>query len=235
MEKECICCGQKRRVDRMSMHLLEKHRDAIIATSSNKNLLDECIKSRNGYVRVVLKTATGTDDYWVSFAYNSGWNAKPKMHKILEKIKENRDAHLEVCKALLADIIKFQREKKDAAIENIVATGDVEKVKNMSSAYDDLLAKYKAMEKKKNTIEASNDRLRTRMRVREDAMNALFKFYDIDHLLYSCIEAEVGTIWEAYPECPTDDTRDEENEEQRRKLIEAISLEEMKRDAAHSN
>jgi uncharacterized protein (DUF849 family) len=219
------------------MHLLEKHRDAIITTSSNKSLLDECIKSRNGYVRVVLKTATGTDDYWVSFAYNSGWNGKPKMAKVLEKIKEHRDAHIEVCKSLFSDILAYEKDKKEAKNPAMEKPMDAKEssmeMKLLTTRYEELLAKYNTMEKKKNTTEASNDRLRSRIRMKENATNVLLKLYDIDHMIYSCIEEEIANIWREYPECEDDASTDDKNEGEREKLMDVISLEEMKKNASY--
>lgn len=236
MMKRCVCCGEDRRIDRMSMHLLEKHRDVIVATSNNKHLIDECIKSKNGYMRVVLKTDTGTDDYFVSFGYNSGWSGKPKMSKVLDKIKQHRDAHIEICTALLSEILAYEKEKKAPTSTTSEAKSSVEssmEMKLLTSRYEDLLNKYKGLEKKAERVELSNSRLLTNIDKKDEALNILLKFYNIDHLLYSCIADEVGLIWDEYPPCPSDDDKDDEHKEMREKLIAAISFEEMKKNAAY--
>ncbi len=235
-EKECVCCGQLRRIDRMSMHILEKHRDIIIQTRENKTLISECIRCRDGCMRIILRTDTGMEDYWISFAFNSGWTSKPKMKKVLQKIKDNRDAHIEVCESLLSDILAYAKEKKDISIKtSIDATPPTMELTLLTNRYEDLLFKYNSMEKKKNAIEASNERLRSMNRKTYDAINATLKLHDINHLLYSCIADEVNCIWAEYPEYPDDDIKNEENEQQRKKYIDAISLEEMHKNAEYAN
>jgi hypothetical protein len=230
MEKECICCGQKRRVDRMSVHLYEKHRDNIINTAINKTLLGACIKEKNGFVRIVLKTDTGSDNYWVSFGYNSGWSAKPKMGKVLEKIKEHRDEHLVKCEALYNDMVEIEKEKKEGEKKE-----ETEDMKLLTSRYDDLLNKYKQIEKKKDIIENSNNKLRIRVRCKDDTINALLKLMKIDYALYEAMEQSVGCIWNDYPSHPTDMDVDEENEKEREAAISRITLEEIKKEAYYED
>jgi hypothetical protein len=191
------------------MHLLENHRDTIIATTSNKHQIDNCIKSNSSYIRIILKTDTGSADYYVSFGYNSGWSEPPKMKKTIEKTIEHRQAHLDVCKELLAEIN---------------ATKPATSIETDTTKYNDLLAKYKKLEKVNERNEATLERLRQNARVNSDTLNVLQRVYSIDdETLYFDVVERIKQLYELYPPSENDD-ENEKNEATREAELGRISF-----------
>jgi hypothetical protein len=151
----CIACGKEHRVDRMSNHILKHHRDNLLNVSTNKAVLTEIVKWGIGVVGIFLHHPDDIkrrERYYVSFGYTSGWSmnplsdnrqvsddrvkdtgmrSKPIALKVKEKIKENKEEHLKVCKDLL-DLIS---KKEEVHTDN----------EDTSQAYMELMEKYAAL------------------------------------------------------------------------------------------
>jgi transposase-like protein len=197
----CICCGIERRMDRMSLHILDKHKDNLINVKLNKKYLETAIKEKKGIVRIYLTSSTNvknTKCYLVSFGYNSGWTCEPKMSKVLDKIKEHREEHLKICKELLEEIEA-----------NILKTGDntihedsSEAYNNLKEKYNDLLKNFTKMEKdyknvKKNLDEIEDEHLEIN-NVYKDTIKCIGRLYNITEDETWDIQQQVSDIYSEY-------------------------------------
>jgi hypothetical protein len=196
--EECLCCGTERRLDRMSSHLLDKHRDNIIATPINKEMLKNAIKEKSGTIRIYLTSPTNPKNkksYLVSFGFNSGWAFIPKMAKVNEKIKEHRDEHLKKCQELLDEINLTALKGKDEVV------GD------NSLAYEKLKESYDDMVKRCAKLEKENDRMNREAdeefdeRQREghittDVIKTLCRLYNVSKDALEEIEDDVKDIYD---------------------------------------
>jgi hypothetical protein len=133
---KCIACGKDRRVDRLSHHILEQHRENLLSLPRNKKILEETIRFKEGTIKIALSNPVDKTDvlyYICSFGYDSGWRDKVSK-KMMEKVIEHKEEHLKKCGELLQD---FQPITEDTSLE-----------------FDKLQAKYTALLEKCNVLEA---------------------------------------------------------------------------------
>jgi uncharacterized protein (UPF0335 family) len=182
----------------MSYHIMDKHRDNVIATAPNKEMLRNAIKEKNGTVRLYLTSPTDPKtkrSYIISLGYVSGWTLTPKMKKTLDKIKEHRDDHLKKCQELLDEI-------------NLTALkGKEEVVGDHSEAYETLKQSYDDMVKRCARLEKENDKMKRdadeefeeRQReghITNDVIKTLCRLYNINKDALEEIEDDVKDIYD---------------------------------------
>ena len=196
--EECICCGTERKMERMSYHLLDKHRDNIIATPINKEMLKNAIKEKSGTIRIYLTSPTNPKNkksYIVSLGYVSGWTLLPKMKKTLEKIKEHRDDHLKKCQELLDEInLTALKGKEEVVGDHSLA---YEKLKEL---YDDVIMKYAKLDKENDRLKRdADDDFEERQReghITTDVIKTLCRLYNINKDALEEIEDDVKDIYD---------------------------------------
>jgi len=199
--EECICCGSERRMDRMSLHILEKHRDNLIATKNNKRMLEECLKHKEGTARIYLTAddKKRTKSYIVSFGYNSGWAFAPKMKKVLDKIKEHKDDHLKTC-AELMDEIKEREAKNGVSTDAPQDTSEA--YDNLKRQYDELLKKSIRLERElkscKEEIEENEAQMYKESAKQRDFLKVVVRVYGMDKEEIRDIETQVADLYMEY-------------------------------------
>lgn len=221
MEK-CICCNTERRLDRMSSHMLKKHRDNIISFAINKEMLERELKERRGYVRLYMSSLTDEkkrSSYIVSLGYNSGWTMEPIMKKTLEKIREHRDKHIEECEGLLKDINKA----KEPLIEG-EGTSEGTTDTKLKVEYDALLKRLAKVEKENEQLKKLNDEatdeLFEAIDTHKNVMKTICRLYSIPRAIANDIAEQVNDVYRDYKGRREDEDIDEMN--RRIEAIEAI-------------
>jgi len=135
----CIVCNEERRVDRMSTHILSKHRNNVVECKLNKEILEENIRTNECTINICLTGPTGQEQrVHCSFGYVSGWKTSKLPKASMEKAKANRIRHKEICQKLLEDSNPLSIQKKDNP-ELATAYKNLEKLhKRLQSEYDDV-------------------------------------------------------------------------------------------------
>lgn len=136
----CIACNEERRVDRMSSHILSKHRDNVIKCGMNKEILEENIRANQYTINICLTNPMNDEKQRIhcSFGYVSGWKTARITKASIEKAKEHRVKHKEECKKLLEDMNPVVIQKKDNP-ELATAYKNLEKkLKKLESDYDEV-------------------------------------------------------------------------------------------------
>jgi len=134
----CIACNEERRADRMSNHILSKHRDNITKCKPNQEILEAVIKHNDYSIKICLSNATNDKEQRVhcSFGYVSGWKTDKMPQGSIEKAKKNRTKHIEECKKLLTEM-NPSTEKNNS--ELAISYKNLErKYKRLESDYDDI-------------------------------------------------------------------------------------------------
>lgn len=222
MSTKCVGCNEERRCDRMSFHLLDKHREAILKESSNEKVLEECIRRNDSYINIAIRSSTNDrQQYWVSFGYSSGWKNEPSYKSAREKALEHRCQHLVVCNELLKELKERKEKEKKGSLtqEDMLRNGELAK------KYSDECEKHH----KTKTSLAARNRMIDKYMVMHDIIKRVFK---INSDTFDALESLVDDIYTTYKD---DDRR---TKEVRDDLLDTISIkdvtekvEEMKRQA----
>ncbi len=208
MSTKCVGCNEERRCDRMSFHLLDKHREAILKESSNEKVLEECIRRNDSYINIAIRSSTNDrQHYWVSFGYSSGWKNEPSYKSAREKALEHRCQHLVVCNELLKELRHLKEKEKKGSItqEDMLRNGELAK------KYSDECEKHF----KTKTSLATARRMADKYMDMHDVIKRVFK---INNDTFDALEMLVDDIYRTYKD---DDRR---TKEVRNDLLETISM-----------
>jgi len=110
----CFVCKETKRTDRMSTHILSKHRDNIINCKFNEEILEATIKDKNCTTNICLTSPDKMEHrFHCSFGFPSGWKKGILPESGRKNATEHKEKHLEVCKSLLDEIKNPTINNKD--------------------------------------------------------------------------------------------------------------------------
>jgi hypothetical protein len=107
-EMNCPVCKEERRIDRMSLHILKKHKENLFDEKIIAQLNDS-IKRNSPYTEVVMKVVGErfkSEKMWLSFGYNCGWASFAALEKARKAGKFTEDItrkHVDTCKLLVEE------------------------------------------------------------------------------------------------------------------------------------
>jgi hypothetical protein len=230
--QKCQGCGKERRVDRMSCHILEEHKENVLALSKNKKALEETIKFKEGTTRISLSNPADKTEisyYTVSFGFNSGWkDVITKKGK--EKIQEHKEEHLKKCRELLDEFQPFpvlcvesedyeRLHVKYLALQEKV--GRLESEKRKKDEEDSNLQKIKKLEESLKQKERFIKELSNQIEEHQSSVEIIGRFYPVDEIV-----ERVASVYADYSGDERDDELEKikpiDEEEEKRKKEQAL-------------
>jgi hypothetical protein len=175
----CIACNEERRVDRMSSHILSKHRENVIKCKLNKEIIEENLKNNDYTIHICLSSPTGEEDQRIhcSLGFVSGWKTKKLTKVSMSKAKEHRDKHKEICKALLKEMNPVEIQKKETP--------------ELTQAYKILEKKYKKLEEDYEDVNNENT---CEMIIHSTFLDVIAHKYNISKKELSRLEDDIRDI-----------------------------------------